>query len=145
MAEIKVRKAVIAGREYTLHYQIDDRDVIDGELGKSMWDGITGGIFKEQVTILLHGLKHKYKSITYPKLVKLLQEEVDAGGAWDKPVRQAFWAAIDAGLVGTIDKDKLRVVLPDPELEDEPGDEEEPASAGGKGGAGGAVPAASGI
>ena len=123
----RVRTAVIAGREYTLHFAISDRRELDKELGQQLWDAIVGGLYADQVTILRFALRKKYPSLTNSKLDKLLEQHVEQGGDYDVPVRQAIWAAIEAGLVGRLkDIDALRKALPDPDLDPPAEDEEEP-------------------
>jgi hypothetical protein len=117
--EIKPPRVVtIAGKEYTLHYNIDDRESIETELDKSVWEAITSGRIHDQVVLLRHGLAKKYPSLKDDAIRKRLQDHLDGGENIDVPIRGVFWAVIESGLAGGIvNIDKLRKMCPDPNLD----------------------------
>jgi hypothetical protein len=123
--EIKQRVVVIADREYPLRYEYNDRRTIERELGKGLLAAMDSGLFEDHITILRVGIAHKFQSITNDKVTQLLQKHTDAGGDLNRPIRQAFWAVIEAGLMGNIDRDVAAKWIKDPDLEPEPSEDDE--------------------
>lgn len=117
--ETKQRVATIAGREYPLRYEYNDRRTIERELGKGLLAAMDSGMFEDHITILRAGIAHKYQSVTNDKVTDLLQRHREAGGDLNRVIRQAFWAVVEAGLLGDIDRAVTAKWIKDPELEPE--------------------------